>query len=764
MALSSLIDHVKNGRNLPDDVYVSFVSSLYEDPRSLLIGSVATIGTTIVAALRTGELLLFVCAVIMVLVCAARIADAWNFAKRLPSLRDAETATAWERRHFIGAATYVAVACAAFVITVATTDDTLMRLFSFASTLAYLIAVSTRHFANIKLINTQIVCVVGAGALSMAVLFDPYYAIFAALHLPLMLNLRSSSEQLRTVVLKSLDAARSVRSLANRFDAALNNIPQGLCMFDANQRLVVANRRAGELLGASHVDADADATSVLEGVQPRRILTAEDVGLPARSDDPTGIKHRFLETEDNRALAFTFEPTEEGGLVVLVEDVTDRRNNETAIARLARYDALTKLPNLTLLREEMDRMRAQGLDKAGRCAVFGIGLDHFKLVNEAVGRANGDVLLCEVAERLRAIVRQSDLIARVGGDEFIIVQSPLKRVDQAELFAKRIIAILAEPFVIGDEQVNVTASVGVAMTLRDRLDPDVLLRNADMALSHAKTEGPSSSLFFDESMDIEAQARRTMETELRSALADGALEIFYQPLFNLQTQTVNNFEALLRWFHPERGAIAPADFIPVAEQIGVIVEIGNWVLREACLECKKWPEDVRVAVNLSPTQLKRGDLINTVKKALALAGLSANRLELEITEHALVEDSQTTRETLGKLRDMGVRISLDDFGTGYSSLSYLHSFPLSKVKIDRSFVEDVGSSERSLTLLRGVARLSSELGLAVVVEGVETMEQLRLITGDGTVNEVQGHLFSPAAPSSQVPMLLDISGASKAAA
>jgi EAL domain-containing protein (putative c-di-GMP-specific phosphodiesterase class I) len=296
---------------------------------------------------------------------------------------------------------------------------------------------------------------------------------------------------------------------------------------------------------------------------------------------------------------------------------------------------------------------------------------------------------------------------------------------------------------------------------QDGMDADLLLKNADMALYRTKSEGRGAWRFFEREMDVKAQARRSLEIDLRNAVSSNAFKLHYQPLINLKTRQITTCEALLRWPHPDRGMVSPAEFIPIAEEMGLIVEIGDWVLTQACLECMAWPDDVRVAVNLSPIQFRRGNVTEAVRRALATSGLPANRLEIEITESVLVQDTEATRACLVQLRELGVRISLDDFGTGYSSLSYLHSFPLHKVKIDRSFLQGITGSDRSLTLLRGVARLSAELGMSVVVEGVETDEELTLVATEARVDEAQGYLFSPPIPGPLIRDLLAVSLASK---
>jgi predicted signal transduction protein with EAL and GGDEF domain len=373
-----------------------------------------------------------------------------------------------------------------------------------------------------------------------------------------------------------------------------------------------------------------------------------------------------------------------------------------------------------------------------------------------LGHPCGDELLCVVADRLRAAVRGSDIVARFGGDEFVVLQYPLGHPKEAAALAERIVAGLAEPFQISGNEVVIGASIGIALAPRDGTDADLLLKNADMALYRAKSDGRRAWRFFEHGMDVMAQARRNLQLDLRSAVASKALQVHYQPLFNLHTKRISTCEALLRWPHPVRGMIPPAEFIPVAEEMGLIVDIGNFVLREACTECAKWPDDVRVAVNMSAIQFRRGNVTEGIREALEASGLAPGRLEIEITESVFLNDIELTRYWLDQLQEMGVRISLDDFGTGYSSLSYLHNFPLQKVKIDRSFLEGI-DSDRPLTLLRGVARLSADLGMSVVVEGIETNEQLELISADGAVTEAQGYLFSPPVPAVRVRQLLNAS-------
>jgi diguanylate cyclase (GGDEF)-like protein len=384
-----------------------------------------------------------------------------------------------------------------------------------------------------------------------------------------------------------------------------------------------------------------------------------------------------------------------------------------------------------------------------------VDLDQFKQVNDTLGHPCGDQLLCAVADRLRAMLRPEDFVARFGGDEFVVFQQNIRSNEEAAHLARRIVDHLSERYKIDNHLVEIGASVGIAMTSLG-ISADTLLKNADMALYRAKADGRGTFCFFRDEMAQTVEARRILELDLRKALANEEFELFYQPLVNLKTGRIATCEALLRWNHPVRGTVSPIDIIPVAEDMGLIVDLGRWILRKACMECMKWPEGVSVAVNFSPQQFHQRDVLSEVRYALEISGLPAHRLEIEITESSLLRNTQLTHDVLSQLQAIGVRISLDDFGTGYSSLSYLHNFPLQKVKIDRSFLEGI-DSDRPLTLLRGVARLSADLGMSVVVEGIETNEQLELISADGTVTEAQGYLFSRPVPAVRVRQLLNAS-------
>jgi diguanylate cyclase (GGDEF)-like protein len=749
----------RDGQPLPAEIYVSLVDALFKDFSSLIVGSVAASITALITAWKTGEQALYLCSAAMLVVALARAVDVRAYQRQRPLVTGIAAARRWELRYVVGAAAHVSLMGIWCLLAFVKTSDTFVQFISFSLTLAYMIGISGRNFASNLLVTAQIVC---AGIPMTIALFSvggAYYTVFAFVLVPFFATLKLISDRLRRVLLDAVVAGRDVSLLAGRFDTALNNMPHGLCMFDAERRVAVCNKRLAELLGTAPDIASKRATvlelvdgcvnsGALSSAHAGRLLAEFESGFAG-----AGSGEVFVETEQGRTLALTFHPMADGGAVVLFEDITDRRVAEAKINQLARYDALTGLPNRALFRDQMDAA-VTGLRRRGPFAIHFVDLDEFKQVNDTLGHPCGDELLCVVADRLRAAVRGSDIVARFGGDEFVVLQYPLGHPKEAAALAERIVARLAEPFQISGNEVVIGASIGIALAPRDGTDADLLLKNADMALYRAKSDGRRAWRFFEHGMDVMAQARRNLQLDLRSAFANKVLQVHYQPLLNLHTKRISTCEALLRWPHPTRGMIPPAEFIPAAEEMGLIVDIGNFVLREACTECAKWPNDVRVAVNMSAIQFRRGDVAEGIREALAASGLAPGRLEIEITESVFLNDTELTRYWFDQLQEMGVTISLDDFGTGYSSLSYLHTYPLNKVKIDRSFLQGVGSSQRPLNLLHGVARLSADLGMSVAVEGIETQEQLALVAREKSVDEVQGFLFGHAMPSAEIRKML----------
>jgi diguanylate cyclase (GGDEF)-like protein len=457
----------------------------------------------------------------------------------------------------------------------------------------------------------------------------------------------------------------------------------------------------------------------------------------------------FQELADGRTLAVSHQPTKEAGWVATYEDVTERRRVEARIAYMAHHDALTDLPNRTLLAERIEHAFARAFRFGEAFSILYLDLDRFKSVNDTLGHPIGDKLLKAVAERLRSCTRDTDLVARMGGDEFAVLQIGPDTVRSTEQLAQRIREVVSAPYVIDGHNVVVGTSIGIALAPSDGVSTDQLLKNADMALYRAKAGGRGVHCFFEARMGEELQTRRLIELDLRRALAAGEFEVYYQPLVRLSDGAITGYEALLRWQHPERGFISPAEFIPIAEEIGLIVPIGEWVLRQACAQASKWPHDVKIAVNLSAVQLRNRDLVQVVMLALANSGLAPTRLELEITESVFLADNDLTLSILHDLRGFGVRIAMDDFGTGYSSLSYLRSFPFDKIKLDRSFVRDLGVKPDSFAIVQSIAALGTSLGMTTIAEGIETAEQLERVKAAGFA-EGQGYLFGRPQPVERI--------------
>jgi diguanylate cyclase (GGDEF)-like protein len=543
-----------------------------------------------------------------------------------------------------------------------------------------------------------------------------------------------------------------------QFDAVLSNITQGVCLIDSEKRLLVWNRRYAEIYGLSPEAFRVGCS--LEAISGYRFAAGSTPDMSMSdylaSEDHLAEKQSSSSIEalrNGRIVAIFYQPVRGGGWVATHEDITERQLAEESIAFMARHDALTKLPNRLLFRERME----DAIAMAGRgteFAVICLDLDNFKQVNDALGHPIGDGLLVAVSNRLRSCIRETDTLARLGGDEFAIIQLGVRQPDDAESLASRITASFRQPFDVDGHQVMAGASIGVTVAPGDSMSYETLMRDADIALYLAKTEGRGTVRFFEPEMDARIHIRRLLELDLQNAITRNEFELYYQPVVSLIANKLIGFEALLRWHHPVQGLVSPLDFIPVAEETGMIVAIGEWVLRTACLEAAAWSADLSIAVNLSPVQFKHGDIIATLQAALAASGLRPDRLELEITESVFLRDTVGTMKALHQLRAMGIGVALDDFGTGYSSLSYLHSFPFNKIKIDQSFVRDLMTNKESMSIVRAVTGLGTSLGIKTTAEGVETLEQLNKLRAKGCT-EGQGYFFSRPRPAKEIPSMIE---------
>jgi diguanylate cyclase (GGDEF)-like protein len=541
-----------------------------------------------------------------------------------------------------------------------------------------------------------------------------------------------------------------------RLDTAINNMTQGLLMFDSSRRLVVANQRYIEMFGVS-TEVVKPGCTMHELLNHRREIGSfkGDVDKYCatlfRKMAQGKIFQTIMETADGGSIQVSYRPLPRGGWVTTLEDITERRRVEDRITHLAHYDALTDLPNRALFHEQLERELAR-IAPGEQLAVMYIDIDEFKSVNDTLGHLIGDELLKSVAVSLGRCVRDTDFVARLGGDEFAIVQTGVRTADEVTGLVTRVLDTIREPYECLGHQVTTDASIGIALAPQHGTDLDQILKNADLAMYAAKSAGRRTYRFFEPEMDARVRARRILEMDLRQAISDGAFEVHYQPCVNLRDNKITGCEALLRWRHSERGMISPAEFIPIAEETGLINQLGEWVLTTACAEATTWPDHIKLAVNVSPVQFKSGTLALKIVAALAASGLPASRLELEITEAVLIRDDEAALAILHQLRAIGVGIALDDFGTGYSSLSYLQRFPFDKIKIDRCFVNDIAEPDGSSCIVQAVVNIAAARQMTTTAEGVETQQQRELLRALGCA-EMQGYLFSPAKPAAEIRQL-----------
>jgi diguanylate cyclase (GGDEF)-like protein len=538
-------------------------------------------------------------------------------------------------------------------------------------------------------------------------------------------------------------------------EVTLENMAHGLCMYDGQQRLIVCNERYAKMyaLSPSETRPGTKLRSILEarvaaGSSPAAAQEYIDTRIAeVTRNEPYSTVN---ELRDGRVVAVTHQPIEGGGWVAIHQDITDSRRDEERVAFMARHDLLTGLANRTSFMEKLEEAGARLRRRHETFTVFMLDLDRFKNVNDSLGHPAGDALLKETADRLRKALRETDLVARLGGDEFAIIQTG--EVDQrgaAVELAKRIISLMSAPYDLHGNMVTIGTSIGIAMAREPDVDSDTLMKQADLALYRTKSEGRNGSCFFDQRMTADADARRQLEADLRDAIAGGKIEIHYQPILHVKTRKLFGLEALARWRHPVKGFVPPSEFIPLAEETGLIVPLGEWVLRKSCETAKGWPFGVKVAVNISAVQFAKSDLLEVVTRTLAETGLPPDRLELEITETALLEKEAGVLATLQQLERLGIGISLDDFGTGYSSLRYLTTFPIDKIKIDKSFTQNITHRADCAAVVASVLALGSGLDVATVAEGVETKQQFDILRASG-VNYVQGYLFGAPCPAEEI--------------
>ncbi len=555
-----------------------------------------------------------------------------------------------------------------------------------------------------------------------------------------------------------IEQAKRLEQLNSWFEVALDNMARGLSMFSPDKRLIVCNAIYREIYelpahltqpGTHLIDIVSyhvlKERGRLNDDDRRQLLSWIDQHA-ANLAEGKGFSHT-QKLKNGRTILATYQPLSDGGWVDIQEDVTEKRRSEERIEWLARHDPLTEAANRFHFCERLDK-ELKGLRPGERLAVHWMDLDRFKPVNDTHGHLVGDALLKAVAQRLRSTVRETDIVGRLGGDEFAVIQWGVEQPEQAEGLAKRLLGVLNAPYLIRDHRVTVGASIGVVLAPDHGTNAEELLRKADISLYRVKGAGRGAYEIYRPDARS-STAHRVLEADLRSAFEAGELELYYQPIVDLQSRRVTSCEALMRWRHCELGMIPPATFIPIAESTGLVVDLGQWALLQACMDASTWPERIKVTVNISGSQLSSGDLFGAVTSALDRSGLAPGRLELELTETVFLRDEGPIKETLGKLRALGVRLAVDDFGTAFASLSYLRNFSFDKIKIDRSFVRDISERRDCAAIVNAVAGLAKALDIGTVAEGVETAAQLAQVSQVGC-NEVQGFYFSRPVPASDI--------------
>lgn len=743
-------------QGLRDEVYISLVRSLYADPKTLIVGSGGSVLAAFVTAVMTDHPAFYACATIMLVLTLIRAADAAQFKTAARQLRHPAKAARWELRYTAFSSVYVFVLGLWSFLAFALHASPPVQLLAFSMTLANMIGVAGRNYGSRMLVMTQLSCAGVPLLAGLTLAGNSHYAIVACVLAPFLFSFKTIADKLRATLTTAVVSAKHERLLAARLETALDNMAHGLCMFDQAGVLSLVNRRLPGIVGLP-VGLAEPGRSI-----GRLLVRGQRAGLIGRTQLRSLVLAARLALRDHsearlttslvngRILELTFRTSGVTGTVVVIEDITEQRQQEDMIRQLAHYDPLTGLPNRSLLRAHLQSLIGEA-EKS--FAILFIDLDHFKKVNDTLGHPCGDALLVEVSRRLTALLPGASLIARLGGDEFVVIMPDMIDRPALEQITARVSASLLQPYDIEGNAIVSSASIGIAISPDDGRDPDIVIRNADLALYAAKSGGRGCARFYDSSMIEVARARRIVEIDLREALAQDQFELFYQPIVAMQSGRITSCEALLRWRHPERGIVSPGDFIGIAEEVGLIGQIGRVVLDKACREAMHWPESVSVAVNISAIHFRADAVVQDVAAALVHSGLDPSRLVIELTESALMQDDALALSTLTRLRERGVRIALDDFGTGYSSLSYLQTFPLQKIKIDRSFVSGGRETQKDQILLVGIARLCKELGLTVVAEGVETVAQLDNLARMGAIDEVQGYLL--ARPQA-APLLRDL--------
>jgi diguanylate cyclase (GGDEF)-like protein len=744
-----LIDTFRSERSLPLEIRLQLVDGLFYPFASLIVGAVVGLWIAATVTLMVHDVLVEAVADFIVVAAIVRIVIGFRYVSR-GKPADRTDVAFWEAAYGIGAALFSTALGVLCLLAIMRVDNAPLHLMLTTTTGGYAASIAGRNAGRPWIAISQLLLAAGPMCLGLVLGGTTFYHVMGYALFLFMFGMTDITLSVRKTIVGALETkianaelARSFKSQANLFDAALNNMSHGLCMFDSDGKLLVWNHKLAGILGCKDAIFEKD-------LPIDELLDRLKASVPRESAKPLteALRHGFnartarqtlVKLGSEKVAAVSRQKMENGNVVIVFEDVTEQTKANMRINQLAWTDELTGLMNRASFREVLAKT-IKLLEPGAAAALHLIDLDHFKSVNDTLGHPVGDRLLVEVAKRITLACGDEGQVARLGGDEFVIIQRPILGSITVEALANRVIATLCEPFEIDANRINIGASVGIAQMPQQGDSVDVLLKRADMALYKAKAEGRSCFRFFDDTLDLYVQHRRLLELDIRTAMEQRQFTLAFQPIVQMPSGEIASFETLIRWHHPTRGYVSPAEFIPVAEETGLIMEIGRWVLEEACRHASTWPTEASIAVNFSAMQFQDKGFPLFLVATLNKFGFPASRLELEITETALLEDRGPTIAMLEQFRSLGIRVSLDDFGTGYSSLSQLRTFAFSKIKIDGSFVRDIERSASSIAVIRAVANLGKILGMSVVAECVESEDQLKFLVAAGC-DQIQGYLL-----------------------
>ena len=744
---------------LPPDVQIPFIQSLYDKRSVIVFGMITQVVFSCAVAYEAHQTLFYWFGAAFALVGILRLADMWNYDRASAQLGFLSTLKKWELRYTIGG-TVVCTLTGFFYFASIFAHNNFAEQVGLTLAIGSMVSVVGRNFASRRLVALMTCGAVLPVFVGLALAGGSIHLVVGLLLAPFFLSIMSMADGLRNFLLQAVLGRHEASRVADQMDAALNNMPQGLMMIDASNHVIVANHRGAQMLGGSDEGAfiGRNLKTILRYANKGGLfgfLTVEQVesrllALVQSDDDRKFILH----LKDGRYLEFGARKRGDNGGVLIFDDVSERVANEEKIHRMARFDSLSGLPNRTYFRDLARSAVLRSIPDTF-VAFFVVDVDDFKSVNDSMGHPTGDELLCRIADRLIVNAHESAAFSRYGGDEFVGIITNLPNRDAAKEKVEMLVASLQGAYHAGGQNLITTTSAGIVIVPAHEVDIDSLLIKSDLALYESKRRGKGCSTLFAEAMDERYQRRQRLKKDLSDAIREEKLTIVYQPIIDASTLQIVACEALARWDHPELGPVSPGVFIPLAEETGAISDLSRFMLTSACRDCLGWGSEVAVSVNLSAVDFRSSDVSLMVRQALSKTGLAARRLEVEVTEGAILDDQAATSAVLADIRKLGVKVALDDFGTGYSSLSYLNNLPLDKVKIDQSFVRQIGVNSRSLKLVTGVTKLARELGLMVTVEGVETLEQFELLKENAYLDLVQGFLFGAALSPSGIQTLIE---------